>query len=1159
MNVDRRWRVASAPKVRVLLIVIVLIATGCAVLGWGSRLGQSNSPAKTAANFPAQWGTGATAAPVSNGSAVSSSDSAKQAESLLKGMPLFFEPNQGQGDLDPADARARFVNRGSGYSLFLGSEGAMLSIAAETPTKRSGQRASTPQVEFLQMKLAGANADAALSSSDMLPGKSNYFIGDNPAKWRTGVPHFARVRYANVYPGINLVFYGKQGQLEYDFQVAPGADPRQAELQFVGAKTVALKDGVLIVAGKHGTVRFEVPRVYQEVGGEQRTIEGNFVVRGANRVGFRVGDYDRSRELIIDPILNFSSYFGGSGDEHTTWVAVDPSLNVYIAGSTTSTNLPVTPCTYTGCGTLNGAQNVYVAKITPPLGSITAKLDDVTYLGGSGTDTPAGIAVDGASNVFVAGTTSSGNFPTTATNAYQSKPLAGSTGTTHAFVTKIKYDFSQLNYSSYLSGNGTDAASGMAVDSADNVYVTGTTTSNNPGGGSVQFPASIAPTQTAFQPIPYAAIQFFVTQVNTNNSGVGSLSYSTYFGGSNFNPPSGTTLPTVIGGGIAVDPNGIVYFTGTTNFTFTGCSVGCGDFPILNAYQPCLDQPSTSVPVNSPSCTYTTPPTDPDAFVAKLNPAAAVGQQLVWSTYVGGTGSDLGAGVGLDPGATNVYLVGTTNSPDIGKAFSLTTSAAYQPCLDQPGVAVGACTPPATPPNDAFVARLSNPTPTGTTSTSNFVALNFFTYLGGSANDEGLAIAVDTNSGALVTGWTQSGDFPIYPTANPIQSVLNGPQDAFIARINTAAVIGQTTTASWANYFGGSGTDAGTGIALDVNQNTYVAGETNSTDLQMAKPVQGTNAGGYDAFVTQLGTAVSLSISGVLTLGTSQTFISAGNPATFTYTVTNNGPDLASGIIITANMDQSITNVQLTNITATVSAGNCSSGTSSATSISCGPISLQSGSTATVTITATPNATSTGISPLFFNGGTIQALAPGNIVLAQTSVSAQMSDFGMTISPLNQSVPVAGLSATYSVQLTPLPIYNSSITFSCSGTPSASACQFNPSSVALQSTSGGTSTLTITTTARPATNTAANAIPRQFYAMWLLVPGLAFVGLGRRRRIVGLSLVGIVLCLLMLLPSCSHGFTQVPPAGTPAGNYTITVTAASGSDSKSKTVTLNVP
>jgi hypothetical protein len=198
-------------------------------------------------------------------------------------------------------------------------------------------------------------------------------------------------------------------------------------------------------------------------------------------------------------------------------------------------------------------------------------------------------------------------------------------------------------------------------------------------------------------------------------------------------------------------------------------------------------------------------------------------------------------------------------------------------------------------------------------------------------------------------------------------------------------------------------------------------------------------------------------------------------------------------------------------------------------------------------------------SPVNFNGGTIQALAQGNIVLAQASVPARMSGFNVSVSPLNQSVPVAGQSATYTVQLTPVGIYSSNITFSCSGTPTASACQFNPSSLALQSSSGGTATLTVTTTARPATTTAANSLPGRFYAVWLIVPGLAFVGLGRRRRVLGLSLLGIVLCFLMLLPSCSHTTTQIPPAGTPAGSYTITVTAASGSDSKSKTITLNVP
>ena len=279
-----------------------------------------------------------------------------------------------------------------------------------------------------------------------------------------------------------MVFYGNQGRLEYDFQVAPGADPAQAELEFNGAKKLEVEDGALVIRSDADSIRLEAPQVYQEISGKKQTVEGRFVLRGKNHVGFAVGAYDRSRELIIDPILNFSTYFGGSGDEHTTSVAVDGSLNIYITGSTTSPNLPFTPGVIQAA--LNGAQNIYVAKITPPLGSIVAVLDYVTYLGGNGTDSPVGIAVDGGGDAFVAGTTSSTNFPTTSTTAYQTAPETGSTGTSHVFVSELNSGptptaASELLYSTYLSGNGTDVASGMTIDALGNVFVTGTTTSTD--------------------------------------------------------------------------------------------------------------------------------------------------------------------------------------------------------------------------------------------------------------------------------------------------------------------------------------------------------------------------------------------------------------------------------------------------------------------------------------------------------------------------------------------------------------------------------------------------------------------------------------------------------------------------------------------------------
>jgi len=1068
----------------------------------------------------------------------------------MAGLPLMFEPNQGQGNLDPSDPKAKFVARGSGYNLLLGSEGAILSLSARTAEKAG----SASRMESLRMKLAGANQNSVITGAELLPGKSNYLIGNDPQRWKRGIPQFARVRYENVYPGVNLVFYGNQGRLEYDFQIAPGADPSQAQLQFDGAKQLAVKDGALVITGKNGSVQLEAPRVYQEIAGRQQNVDGSFVLRGAHRAGFAIGAYDHSRELVIDPVLNFSTYFGGANDELNNFVAVDKSFNVYLAGSTNSPNLATSSsCNYPGCGTLSGTRNVYIAKIQPPQGSNPALLLYVTYLGGTGTDIPVGIAADDGQDPYVAGTTTSSDFPVSL-NAYQSKVV--SAGNTHIFVTRLQNTASTLLYSSYLSGTGNDLASGMTIDGQGYLYVTGTTTSTMPQDyvTGVEWPVVSLPYGQPFQNTPKAApgvAQFFVSKINTAAGGSSSIAYSTYFGGGTYN----TTSPVAIGGGITVDSNSNIYFTGTTNFLFLGQNgTNLSDFPILNPYQPCLDTAPPTVIINPPSCSNTTNTLNPDAFVAKLNPAASGGtSQLVWSTYLGGANNDSGTGIALDMGAASVFVTGTTNSSDIASSIlTSTTSTAYQRCLNTPmNPAVGTLCSGSTAFTDAYVAKFTNLG--AVTNTTSNLQLTYFSFLGGTNNESGLAMTVDQSEGAILTGSTLSPDFPQLNTQD-IQGGSGGGQDAFIARINTTATT-QNLTGSWSGYFGGSGSDEGTGVALDPSQNIYFAGDTNSPNLQVKLPVtgHGTISGGYDAFVAEVGTASSLSISGQLTLGTNQTYISAGNQASFTYTIQNTGSDPAYGVTLID--DLSTTGLPVTFNSATASSGTCSQGSTS-TIISCVIQSLASAATATVTIVITPAATNSGNSQSF-TGGTVSVTSSNNITPVQTSVPAQMSDFSVGVTPSSASVAAAGDSAIYQVQFTPHPVYTTSIALSCTNVPPGATCGFSPASITLNGP--GTAALVISTTARPIVTPASFLLTHNFYAMLVIVPILGWLAVGRRRRMAGTILMSAMFLSLLLLPACSKTSTQPPVSGTPAGQYSITVTATAGSDTKSTFVQLNVP
>ena len=353
-------------------------------------------------------------------------------------LPLSFEANQGQ-----SDARVKFLSRGSGYTLFLTSSEAVLLLQKGAPSggdKQHGRaRIDEPvppqnlnrgedartKSAVLRIRLVGANPAPQLTGFDELSGKANYFIGNDPKKWRTDVPTYAKVKYHAVYPGVDLVYYGNQRQLEHDFIVAPGADPSAITLHLEGAKKLSLDShGDLVLKTQNGEIRLQKPVIYQEVDGVRQEIAGGYRLEGKNRVGFEVATYDVTKALVVDPTLVYSTYLGGSSIDTAYGIAVDSAGNAYVTGYTFSTNLPTkNPFQKAKAGNYDA----FVTKLSPTGSALVYS----TYLGGSGTDYAYGIALDSARNAYVTGTTKSTNFPTK--NPFQ-RTYAGSND---AFVTKI--------------------------------------------------------------------------------------------------------------------------------------------------------------------------------------------------------------------------------------------------------------------------------------------------------------------------------------------------------------------------------------------------------------------------------------------------------------------------------------------------------------------------------------------------------------------------------------------------------------------------------------------------------------------------------------------------------------------------------------------------
>ena len=672
-----------------------------------------------------------------------------------------FEVNRGQ-----FDERVDFVARGAGYAVSLTPRGALIGLDGE------GAPAN------VRMAVLGADAGARGAGVGRVAGRSNYLTGSDRSRWRRNVPSFGQVRYDGVYPGIDMVYRSVGNRLEYDFLVAPGANPDAIALRFTGGLVSLAGNGDLLVRarGATRTLRKRRPLVYQEIGGVRRTVEGRYVLGAAGRVTFALGDYDRSRLLVIDPELVYSTNLGagpqgegmgGPGSETARGVAVDAAGNAYIAGSTSAAAPNGFPTSGPVQAASGGGVDAFVTKLNPSGGGIVYS----TYLGGGGADRAFAIAVNAAGEAYVTGETASTAptpFPTA--NAIQS---ANAGGTNDVFVAKLNAAGSALVYSTYLGGTGNDRARGIAVDATGAAYVTGYAASTN------------FPTANAIDATHNGGDDAFVSKLNAAGS---ALAFSTYLGAD------------------GADGADAIAFSQTTGDAYITGNTATGTYPTTpGAFQ--TTGPSGAVNTR-------------DAFVSRVQ---GDGTALVYSTFLGGGTLDSGFGIAVD-GSGAAYVTGTTASDNFPTQGALQATRKSLSIID-----------------DAFVTKLN----------AAGSATVYSTYLGGSQADQGSAIAVDS-TGAAYVGGVAENDFPqVAPIGNSA-----GNQEVLVSKLDPSGA-----SLVYSTLLGGSDGDLGFAIAVDQNANAYVAGQANAYTFPAGNfpstpgAFQAVAPGGSEAFVTKIAAA----------------------------------------------------------------------------------------------------------------------------------------------------------------------------------------------------------------------------------------------------------------------------------------------------------------
>lgn len=706
-------------------------------------------------------------------------------------LPLAFEANEGQWNDE-----VRFLARGRAGMVVLEPRRAVLIPAS-------------PSAAPLQMEMVGGNAGATIRGADPLPQTTHYFIGGEHATWHRDVRSYRRVVYEQVYRGIDAVFHsGSSGELEYDFIVRPRNDPRTIRLRFDGTSSLSIDDGELVIGTGGDPIRMKRPAAYQLTGEERSEVPVRYRILGKATVGFVVGDYDRSKELVIDPVvLGYSTFLGGSGDEIATAIAVDADRNIYVAGNTASANFPTKGAIR---ASIAGGRDAFVTKLNPSGNQVIFS----TFFGGSGNEGGRPLlAVDSRGDIYLAASTASTDFPTT--EGAPQRTYGG--GPADAYVVKLSGDGSRLLFSTYLGGEGGDQGNGMAIDPMRDIYIGGATTSR-------WFPV----TPGVFQTSLHSSRDAFVAKLRADPP---ALIYSSYFGGF-----TGTTL----GLELAVDGAGAAYLTGRTLATdlpttsgavqtsFAGAGLDFGDGFVTRfspdgsalLYSTYLGGASgesfETIAVDSTGAAYvagltyskdfpTTPASfqprhgggDADTFVAKLSPD---GDRLVFSTYLGGNNSEQANALAVDR-LGNVHVSGTTSSTD----FATTTDALSQSKKGQ---------------NDAFVSTIS---PDGS-------QLLYSTFVGGNAppggpQDNLWGMTVNDAGDIYIVGQTRSTDFPV--TTGAVQKTHRGSDDAYITKFTVVserrrrgavrrAVVGSTP--------GALGSFSRTSFQLHNPRNTTVGG-----------------------------------------------------------------------------------------------------------------------------------------------------------------------------------------------------------------------------------------------------------------------------------------------------------------------------------------------